>query len=79
MNKAVLNGIKLVKKILLVLYFFNISGFVKNLTAYVLFFNHSVFCSRFIEVEEIHEPKLIVVVGALGLVVNIIGLFLFAG
>lgn len=32
---------------------------------------------RFIKVEEIHEPKLIVVVGSLGLVVNIIGLFLF--
>ncbi|XP_049837813.1 zinc transporter 1 [Schistocerca gregaria] len=34
-------------------------------------------CKRFIEVEEIHEPKLIVIVGTLGLVVNIIGLFLF--
>lgn len=34
-------------------------------------------CKRFIEVEIIHEPQLIVVVGALGLVVNIIGLFLF--
>lgn len=32
---------------------------------------------RFIKVEEIREPKLIVVVGSLGLVVNIIGLFLF--
>ncbi|BES91013.1 Cation efflux family [Nesidiocoris tenuis] len=31
---------------------------------------------RFIEVEEVHEPKLIVVVGALGLLVNLIGLFL---
>jgi len=35
-------------------------------------------CKRFIEVEEIHEPRLIVIVGALGLIVNIIGLFLFA-
>uniref|UniRef100_A0A1B6D2D7 Cation efflux protein cytoplasmic domain-containing protein n=1 Tax=Clastoptera arizonana TaxID=38151 RepID=A0A1B6D2D7_9HEMI len=34
-------------------------------------------CKRFIEVEEIHEPKMIVIVGALGLLVNIIGLFLF--
>ncbi|XP_039294800.1 zinc transporter 1 isoform X2 [Nilaparvata lugens] len=34
-------------------------------------------CKRFIEVEIIHEPQLIVVVGALGLIVNIIGLFLF--
>ncbi|KAJ9592542.1 hypothetical protein L9F63_015777, partial [Diploptera punctata] len=34
-------------------------------------------CKRFIEVEEIHEPRLIVVVGTLGLVVNIVGLFLF--
>lgn len=34
-------------------------------------------CKRFIEVEEIHEPRLIVVVGALGLLVNIVGLFLF--
>jgi len=34
---------------------------------------------RFIEVEEIHEPRLIVVVGALGLLVNIVGLFLFHG
>lgn len=39
----------------------------------------NVFCCRFIEVEEIHEPKLIVVVGTLGLIVNIVGLFLFAG
>lgn len=36
-------------------------------------------CKRFIEVEEIHEPKLIVVVGALGLIVNLVGLLLFAG
>lgn len=36
-------------------------------------------CKRFIEVEEIHEPKLIVVVGTLGLLVNVVGLFLFAG
>jgi len=34
---------------------------------------------RFIEVEEIHEPRLIVAVGALGLLVNIVGLCLFHG
>ncbi|XP_071633063.1 proton-coupled zinc antiporter SLC30A1 isoform X1 [Temnothorax longispinosus] len=34
-------------------------------------------CKRFIEVEEIHEPKLLVGVGALGLLVNVIGLCLF--
>lgn len=37
------------------------------------------FCSRFIEVETIHNPKFIVVVGVLGLFVNILGLFLFHG
>lgn len=35
--------------------------------------------SRFIEVEEIHKPELIVAVGVLGLLVNVIGLFLFHG
>ncbi|XP_046395384.1 zinc/cadmium resistance protein [Ischnura elegans] len=34
-------------------------------------------CKRFIEIEVIHEPRLIVVVGALGLLVNLIGLCLF--
>ncbi|XP_076394791.1 solute carrier family 30 member 1 isoform X2 [Megachile rotundata] len=34
-------------------------------------------CKRFIEVEEIHEAKLLVAVGGLGLLVNIIGLCLF--
>ncbi|XP_067000455.2 proton-coupled zinc antiporter SLC30A1 isoform X2 [Anabrus simplex] len=34
-------------------------------------------CKRFIEVEDIHEPRLIVIVGVLGLLVNVIGLFLF--
>ncbi|XP_076675861.1 solute carrier family 30 member 1 isoform X3 [Andrena cerasifolii] len=34
-------------------------------------------CKRFIEVEEIHEAKLLVAVGALGLLVNVIGLCLF--
>ncbi|XP_061391042.1 proton-coupled zinc antiporter SLC30A1 [Musca vetustissima] len=33
-------------------------------------------CKRFIEEETIHEPKLLVVVGALGLLVNVIGLCL---
>lgn len=32
---------------------------------------------RFIEVEEIHEPELIVIVGTLGLIVNVVGLCLF--
>lgn len=36
-------------------------------------------CKRFIEVEEIHEARLLVAVGALGLVVNVIGLCLFHG
>lgn len=36
-------------------------------------------CKRFIEIEKIHDPELLVVVGALGLLVNIIGLFLFHG
>ncbi|CAD6245221.1 GSCOCG00013589001-RA-CDS [Cotesia congregata] len=36
-------------------------------------------CKRFIEVEEIHEAKLLVIVGALGLFVNLIGLCLFHG
>lgn len=34
-------------------------------------------CKRFIEVEDIHEPRLIVVVGVLGLLVNVVGLCLF--
>ncbi|XP_075235037.1 solute carrier family 30 member 1 [Lycorma delicatula] len=34
-------------------------------------------CKRFIEVEEIHQPQLIIIVGALGLFVNVIGLLLF--
>ncbi|XP_012286583.1 zinc transporter 1 [Orussus abietinus] len=34
-------------------------------------------CKRFIEVEEIHEAKLLVAVGALGLLVNVVGLCLF--
>ncbi|KAL0273378.1 UNVERIFIED_CONTAM: hypothetical protein PYX00_006059 [Menopon gallinae] len=34
-------------------------------------------CKRFIEMEEIHEPELIVVVGGVGLLVNVIGLLLF--
>lgn len=40
---------------------------------------YNYFCLRFIEVETIHNPKLIVVVGVLGLFVNILGLFLFHG
>ncbi|CAG9762970.1 unnamed protein product [Ceutorhynchus assimilis] len=34
-------------------------------------------CKRFIEVETIHDPQLLVVVGGLGLLVNLIGLLLF--
>ncbi|XP_014215267.1 zinc/cadmium resistance protein [Copidosoma floridanum] len=34
-------------------------------------------CKRFIEVEEIHEAALLVAVGALGLLVNLVGLCLF--
>lgn len=36
-------------------------------------------CKRFIEVEIIHDPQLLVIVGALGLLVNLIGLALFHG
>lgn len=39
----------------------------------------SIFYFRFIETEEIHQPELIVAVGVLGLLVNVIGLFLFHG
>lgn len=34
---------------------------------------------RFIEMEPIHEPELIVVVGTIGFFINVIGLFLFHG
>ena len=34
---------------------------------------------RFYEPEEIHDPELILCVGALGLLVNLLGLGLFAG
>ncbi|KAJ8953806.1 hypothetical protein NQ318_006654 [Aromia moschata] len=34
-------------------------------------------CKRFIEMEEIHEPRLLVAVGVIGLLVNLIGLLLF--
>ncbi|XP_019877251.2 zinc transporter 1 [Aethina tumida] len=34
-------------------------------------------CKRFIEVERIHDPKLLVAVGVAGLVVNLVGLALF--
>lgn len=34
-------------------------------------------CKRFIEIEDIHEPELIIIVGFLGLLVNAIGLLLF--
>lgn len=36
-------------------------------------------CKRFIEMEAIHDPELLVVVGAIGLAVNLIGLLLFHG
>ncbi|XP_074038808.1 solute carrier family 30 member 1 [Leptinotarsa decemlineata] len=34
-------------------------------------------CKRFIEVETIHDPQLLVIVGGVGLLVNLIGLLLF--
>ncbi|XP_072378532.1 uncharacterized protein ZnT63C isoform X1 [Diabrotica undecimpunctata] len=34
-------------------------------------------CKRFIEIEYIHDPQLLVVVGGIGLLVNLIGLLLF--
>lgn len=36
-------------------------------------------CKRFIEMEETHEPKLLVIVGVIGLLINVIGLFLLFG
>lgn len=36
-------------------------------------------CKRFIEVEMIHDAQLLVIVGAIGLLVNLIGLLLFHG
>lgn len=36
-------------------------------------------CKRFIEEEDIHEPEYLALVGCLGLLVNVIGLFLFHG
>lgn len=36
-------------------------------------------CKRFIEVEKIHDAQLLVIVGGVGLLVNVIGLFLFHG
>jgi Co/Zn/Cd efflux system component len=35
--------------------------------------------SRFIEQEPVHQPQYILGVGVLGLIVNVIGLFLFHG
>ncbi|XP_050307788.1 zinc transporter 1 [Anthonomus grandis grandis] len=34
-------------------------------------------CKRFIEKETIHDPKLLAIVGGIGLLVNLVGLFLF--
>ena len=36
-------------------------------------------CKRFIEMEPIHEPKLLVIVGVIGLLVNVVGLVLLFG
>lgn len=36
-------------------------------------------CKRFIEVEMIHDAQLLVIVGGIGLLVNLIGLLLFHG
>jgi zinc transporter 1 len=52
---------------------------VHKITETVLFAHRVCLIFRFIEVEEIHEPRLIFAVGTLGLLVNIVGLFLFHG
>jgi zinc transporter 1 len=52
---------------------------VHKITETILFTHRVCLVFRFIEVEEIHEPRLIVIVGALGLLVNVVGLFLFHG
>lgn len=36
-------------------------------------------CKRFIEMEPIHEPKLLVIVGVIGLLINVVGLVLLYG
>ena len=36
-------------------------------------------CYRFVEIETIHDPQLILIVGGIGLLINVIGLFLFHG
>lgn len=36
-------------------------------------------CKRFIEMEPIHEPKLLVIVGVIGLLINVVGLVLLFG
>lgn len=36
-------------------------------------------CKRFIETEEIHNPQLLLVVGVIGLIVNLVGLVLLYG
>lgn len=36
-------------------------------------------CKRFIEMEPIHEPRLLVVVGVIGLLINVVGLVLLYG
>jgi len=43
-----------------------------NVTIFLIYY-------RFIEEEPIHEPELLVIVGALGLLVNVIGLCLLYG
>lgn len=54
---------------------------ILNKTAYneLIRIFHFMFVYRFIEEEEIHEPKLLLVVGCIGLLVNVIGLLLLYG
>lgn len=54
--------------------------FIESVCVFEYFLNfYFYFTNRFIEEEQIHEPKLLVIVGALGLLVNVIGLCLLYG
>ena len=55
--------------------FEEVSYFIKCISIHT----HYILNSRFIEIEEIHDPQLILVVGCVGLFVNLIGLLLFHG
>lgn len=53
---------------------------IKIISSFQLYsYTNLMFSYRFIEEETIHEPKLLVIVGALGLLVNLIGLGLLYG